>query len=232
MMKTEWKRAQGRLGVAQDGDDGPATWGALVGFVARRPGAAVCLLRGRALARSPVMFSPERIADFLANVSHETSDFTKLREAMSYSTAERIRKTWPSRFPTLASAQPFVRNPVALANKVYDRPKEGNTRPGDGWRFRGGGDIQTTFANGYRRASADVGIDLYAEPDRIAEPGVGILTALGYYFRNRLWDYVDTGRTTACRAVLNTGNENTPRARIIGIDDVDARRRRILDLFK
>lgn len=228
----DWRPAQRRLGVTPDGDDGPATWGALVGFSANRPGAAVCLLRGRALARNKALQTPDRVADFLGNVSHETGNFTSLREVMTYSTALQIRKTWPSRFPSVTSAVPYVRNPVALANFVYARPSEGNTRPGDGWLFRGGGDIQTTFANGYRAASEDVGFDLYAKPDRIAEPGAAILTALGYYRRNNLWQYVDVGLTQQCRSLLNTGSAYTPRAKILGMDDVDNRRRRILGLFR
>lgn len=41
-----------------------------------------------------------------------------------------------SRFATTASAQPFERNPRALANKVYGG-RMGNTQPDDGWNFRG-----------------------------------------------------------------------------------------------
>jgi putative chitinase len=226
-----WKPVQRALGLKDDGDDGPATWGALVGFAASRPGAAVCLLRGKALARHPDLQTPARVADFLSNVPHETMDFRFLREVLTYSTPERIRETWPSRFKTTAAAIPYVRQPVKLGNFVYDRPKEGNVRPGDGYLFRGGGDIMTTFANGFRTASDDVGIDLYAEPDRIADPAVAILTALGYYKRNGAWKLIDAGLTQQWRGKLNTGNPNTPRSGIIGMADVDLRRARILKLF-
>lgn len=231
MTPSEWMRAQARLGVPVDGDDGPTTWGALVGYAAQRQGAEACLARGRSLARHAELQTPARVADFLANTAHESGNYTRGRELMSYTSAARIREMWRTRFPTVASAQPYVRQPEKLANFVYARPREGNTQPGDGWRFRGGGDIQVTFRNGYRAASADVGFDLEASPERIIEPGPAILTALGYYRRNGLWALVDAGRTTACRARLNTGNADTPRSRINGMDDVDLRRGRILRLF-
>lgn len=227
----DWKPVQRALGVKVDGDDGPATWGALLGAAAGRPGAAVCLLRGRSLARHPELQTRLRIADFLSNVTHETGDFTFLREVMTYSTAQRIRDTWPRRFASVSAAAPYVRQPVKLGNYVYARPEEGNTRPGDGYLFRGGGDIQTTFANGFRRASDDVGIDLYANPDRISDPAVAILTAVGYYTRNRLWALAEQGFHQQCRAKLNTGSPSTPRERINGMDDVDRRRTRILALM-
>lgn len=216
---------------AIDNDFGPASWGALLCYAARSKGSANCVARGRAIARAPEWTSVPRICHFVAETCHESGRYTRMREGMSYSTAQRIRDTWPSRFPNLAAAQPYVRNPVALANKVYARPEEGNTQPGDGWRFRGGGDIQTTFRNGFKRASADVGIDLVANPDRIAEPSVSILTALGFWRRNGIFAYVDRGEFQRARSVTNTGKPDTPRSRINGVAEVAAERNRLLDLF-
>jgi len=39
-----------------------------------------------------------------------------------------------------------------------------NTRPGDGWRYRGSGYIQLTGRANFRAASADLGIDFEAKP--------------------------------------------------------------------
>ncbi|MCY1745057.1 hypothetical protein [Ensifer sp. SL37] len=47
-----------------------------------------------------------------------------------YYSAERLTQVWPSRFPTIASAKPFARNPRKLANKVYGG-RMGNTAPDD-----------------------------------------------------------------------------------------------------
>ncbi len=234
----DWRPAQRKLKEAGyyagaiDNDPGPGTWAALLGYAAKaRPGLAIHTMRGRALARQPEWTSPDRVCHFVAETCHESGGYTRMREGMSYSSAARIRSTWPTRFPTLASAVPYVRQAVKLANFVYARPKEGNTKPGDGWRYRGGGDIQTTFRNGFARASADVGVDLVAQPDRIAEPDIAVRTALGFYRRNGIFAYVDRAQFQQARAVTNTGNPNTPRARIIGVEHVDAGRARLRALF-
>lgn len=79
---------------------------------------------------------------FLANLLQESGEVNKLEEDMSYR-AVTIVKTWRGRFPTIESATPYARNPVALANKVYGG-RMGNTAPNDGWDYRGSGPIGIT----------------------------------------------------------------------------------------
>ena len=59
--------------------------------------------------------SPERVAAFVAQIGHESSDCRRLEEGLTYTTVGRLRAVWPKRFPTDESAAPFVRNPQALA---------------------------------------------------------------------------------------------------------------------
>lgn len=80
--------------------------------------------------------------EFLANVLHESKEFSEVEEDLHYS-AKRLMQVWPSRFRTLDQAQPFAGNPQKLANKVYGG-RLGNTQPTDGWDFRGSGPIQMT----------------------------------------------------------------------------------------
>lgn len=87
---------------------------------------------------------------FLANVLHESGEFARKSENMVYTTAERIRAVWPSRFPAVKDAEPFVRKPEALANKVYGG-RMGNTESNDGWTYRGGGFIQLTGKEMYAK---------------------------------------------------------------------------------
>lgn len=94
--------------------------------------------------------SKERIAEFVAQIANETGGFRTFEENLNYS-AKRIMEVWPSRVPNLAAAAPLAHNPEALANVVYQRPREGNTQPGDGWRYRGRGALQLTFRNNYRQ---------------------------------------------------------------------------------
>ncbi len=62
--------------------------------------------------------SPDRAAAFLAQVAHESAELRRLVENLSY-TAKRLMQIWPKRFPTLAAALPYERQPERLANHVY-----------------------------------------------------------------------------------------------------------------
>jgi len=80
--------------------------------------------------------TPDRAAAFLAQVAHESAELKGLLENLSYS-AKGIVATWPKRFLTLESAQPFERQPELLANFVYSsRFGNGDAASGDGWRGR------------------------------------------------------------------------------------------------
>ena len=90
------------------------------------------------------------LAYMLATVFHETGGTMQpVTENLSYS-AERLTQVWPSRFPTIASAKPFARNPRKLANKVYVG-RMGNAAPDDGWRYRGRGLPQITGKENYAK---------------------------------------------------------------------------------
>lgn len=80
--------------------------------------------------------------EFLANVIHESKEFTRYEENLNYS-AKRLTEVWPTRFKTLEEAIPYANNPQKLACKVYGG-RLGNNDPLDGWEFRGSGPIQMT----------------------------------------------------------------------------------------
>jgi putative chitinase len=80
--------------------------------------------------------------EFLAQILHESDCFRVSTENMSYSAA-RLVEVWPSRFRNTMVAAPYARNPEKLANFVYGG-RMGNTRPGDGFLFRGRGPLQLT----------------------------------------------------------------------------------------
>lgn len=112
--------------------------------------------------------TPVRQAAFLAQISHESGRLLRLEENLNYS-AERLIAVWPSRFRTLEAAQPFARNPEALANNVYGN-RMGNTLPGDGWRYRGRGLKQLTGKNNYAAYSLAADNEALTKPDILLQP--------------------------------------------------------------
>jgi putative chitinase len=122
--------------------------------------------------------SPARVAAFIAQTGHESAGFTAKRENLNYS-AKGLLATWPRRFnPT--KAQAFHRQPEKIANEVYGK-RLGNDKPGDGWRYRGGGFIQLTGRENYRRVGHAIGVPLEDKPELIERLDVSALAA-GYFW--------------------------------------------------
>lgn len=96
----------------------------------------------------------DELEEFLANVAHESGEFTIKCENLNYTHAARLVEVWPSRFNLTGSggkknANDYIRNPKKLANEVYNG-RMGN-RPGsdDGFNFKGGGYPQITGRDAY-----------------------------------------------------------------------------------
>ena len=86
--------------------------------------------------------TPLRMAAFIGQCAHESGNFKTLQENLNYS-AESLCRVWPSRFPTLESAQPYHRNPDKIANKVYGgRMGNGTEETEEGSLYKGRGLIQ------------------------------------------------------------------------------------------
>lgn len=118
--------------------------------------------------------------EFLGQILHESMYLERLVESLNYSTAERICAVWPRRFPTPADARPFVRNPVALANRVYGG-RMGNTAPDHGWLYRGRGLMMITGLDGYLATGDAIGVDLVREPDKLAHPPIALRAAVAWW---------------------------------------------------
>jgi putative chitinase len=88
--------------------------------------------------------SADILHEFLANLAHESNQFTRYEENLNYS-ARRLTEVWPNRFPNIEVAEAYAMNPKKLAERVYGGRKDlGNEQPGDGFAFRGSGPIQLT----------------------------------------------------------------------------------------
>ena len=157
-----------------------------------------------------IMLLPvDHVAYMMATAYHEVGpDLKPVRENMNYTTVAGLRNTWPSRFKTNASAQPYVRQPAKLANLVYaGRYGNGDTASGDGWRYRGGGLPQTTFKDNYRKIGDITGVDLVTNPERILEPSIAVAALVqgminGVYTGKKLSHYA-FGDYYGMREIIN-----------------------------
>jgi putative chitinase len=131
-----------------------------------------------------------RAAGFLAQCGHESAGFTILKENLNYS-AEGLNKIFKKYFPTLASAQPYHRQPEKIANKVYGgRMGNGPESSGDGYKFCGRGAIQLTGRDNYTKFAQSVGLTV--------EEAVADLETLDGAIESACWFWKTNGLNAIC----------------------------------
>lgn len=101
------------------------------------------------------------LAHWLGQMHVESAGFSKMTESLNYS-VEGLLKTFGRHRISAPDCARFGRKPgqvanqSALANILYGgawgKENLGNTEPGDGWRYRGGGFKQITGRANYREA--------------------------------------------------------------------------------
>lgn len=148
--------------------------------------------------------TPERVASFVSQCSHESAHFTRLEENLFYSRPERIREIFKSRVTTDARARELARNPKGLANAVYGgRLGNGGEASGDGWKYRGRGLIQLTGRHNYSDASVELGRPYVDNPDLVAQPSDACLTAAWFWHTNKLNLLADVTDIRAITRAIN-----------------------------
>jgi putative chitinase len=128
------------------------------------------------LAKYQINNNALRVAHFMAQILHETGDFTIYVESMNYS-AKRIVQVWPSRFPHIAAAEPYAHNGKALANKVYNGRMGNREGTDDGWNYIGHGLMQITGREDYLKYGKLLGIDLAGSPELAIDPRYTLMLA-------------------------------------------------------
>ena len=117
------------------------------------------------------------LAQFLAQMKHESWDFNRLKE----------------------KPQPGVKGYFAKRYDMKYSPKTakilGNVKPGDGEKYHGRGFVQLTGRDNYRMAGEALGIDLLHKPELAAKPEVAAKIAV-WYWQTRVKPYVNNFNDT------------------------------------
>lgn len=135
---------------------------------------------------------PLRLAHFLAQLAHESGNFTAVVENLNYS-SDGLLKTFPKYFKDRVIADRYARKPQQIGNRVYaNRMGNGNEASGDGFKFRGRGYLQLTGKDNYKAFSAFIGQDCVADPTLVANK-YPMDSAVWFFEVNKIWDICDKG---------------------------------------
>ena len=166
--------------------------------------------------------TPQRIAAFLAQTSHESGGYTMLTENLNYKAAT-LAACWPNRFAEMGSdkkpkkdakgaliptkvAHSIAGKPELIANLVYSsRMGNGAPQTGEGWLYRGRGAKQLTGKDNYARCGRDLGVDLISNPDLLLEPIYAARSAGWFWKVNKLSEYADNGDIKGMTKKINGG---------------------------
>lgn len=161
--------------------------------------------------------TPLRVAAFVAQMAHESENFTDLDEDLGYRRQRLIelgaangpRSRWAA---AAAQADRLAHNPKGLANFVYARRMgNGDEASGDGWRYRGRGLKNVTGRANYEaiteiiQARLPDAPDFVKEPDLLTEPRWAALSAGAFWHDNELNELADAQRFTDLSVRVNGG---------------------------
>lgn len=165
--------------------------------------------------------TPQRIAGFLAQTSHESGGYTMLSENLNYRAAT-LAACWPNRFAVLgADKKPIKENgklvPTAVANSIAGKPElianlvyssrmgNGPAESGEGWAFRGRGLKQLTGKFNYEKCGSGLGVNLVSNPDLLLEPLYAARSAGWFWKANALSTFADNNDIKGMTKKINGG---------------------------
>lgn len=94
---------------------------------------------------------------------------------------------------------------IASGSAYEGRADLGNTRAGDGKRFKGRGPIQLTGRANYRKYGQQLGIDFENNPEIVVIPSIGLMVACKFWADNRLNALADQNDLRAITRRINGG---------------------------
>ena len=163
----------------------------------------------------------KRIAGFISQCAHESSDFRVLQENLNYKEATLL-KVFPRYFgPGKENAAEYAGKPEKIANYVYmdkNRSKAGalgNVKDGDGWLFSGKGLKQVTGRSNTTAFGKTVGMTAEEAAAYLLTKKGALESALWFWGSRNLNEVADTGDVVRLTKIINGGD--------IGLADRQAR---------
>lgn len=157
--------------------------------------------------------TPQRIAAFVAQCSHESGGFTTIKENLNYR-PESLVKLF-SKYFDLPTAQRYCALPnkqEAIANRIYaSRMGNGDESSGDGYKYCGRGLIQLTGKDNYFWFSASLGITPEEASEYMATFEGAAQSACWFWENNKLNQWADAGDILTLTKRINGGT--------IGLED-------------
>lgn len=153
--------------------------------------------------------TPLRIAHFMAQLDHESRLIPK-RESLYFTSIDSLRNTFytPFKNKTDSFVKTYLRNSELCANYVYsNRGGNGDKDSGDGFKYRGGGLLQNTFYDGYKRLEEKTRIPFTINPELILEEPNAMLCACIFWQDNNLNKYSDLDDLDAVSDQINIGRQ-------------------------
>ena len=155
--------------------------------------------------------SPQRVAAFIAQCTHESGGFKRLKENLNYK-AESLVRVFPKYFPSLDLAKQYAHDQEKIANRVYgSRMGNGDESSGDGFRYCGRGLIQLTGRNNYTKFAESIGTAVEEVPSLLETFEGAVKSACWFWKTNNLNQYADAGDILTMTKRINGGT--------IGLED-------------
>lgn len=157
--------------------------------------------------------TPQRIAAFIAQCSHESGGFMTLKENLNYR-PETLIKLF-SKYFTLETAREYCARPnkqEAIANRIYaSRMGNGPEESGDGFRYCGRGLIQLTGKENYTWFAASLNIPVEEASEYLQTFEGAAQSACWFWETNNLNQWADKGDILTLTKRINGGT--------IGLED-------------
>lgn len=157
-----------------------------------------------------------RISALLGNAFAETGYLSILVENLNYTSASSIHATFPSHFASVQDAQPYVKQPKDLGDKIYGGSMGNAAAPSDdGYNYRGRGILQVTGKTSYTNFAHAANIAAVAQPELLEQAQYAVMSGFWYWSVNGLAPYADRFAFEELADVINYGRVKYHRVKAV-----------------